>query len=74
MPPPLPLSPPPQTPDVAVFTNLTQDHLDYHGSMDEYKRSKLMLFEAMAAPVYEAEERLAEMDAEIARLEGGVSG
>ncbi|MEQ8200143.1 MAG: UDP-N-acetylmuramoyl-L-alanyl-D-glutamate--2,6-diaminopimelate ligase [Syntrophomonadaceae bacterium] len=27
-----------------VFTNLTQDHLDYHGSMESYKRSKLKLF------------------------------
>lgn len=27
-----------------VFTNLTQDHLDYHGSMDSYKQSKLRLF------------------------------
>ncbi|MGA9527543.1 MAG: UDP-N-acetylmuramoyl-L-alanyl-D-glutamate--2,6-diaminopimelate ligase [Terriglobales bacterium] len=31
--------------DVAVFTNLTRDHLDYHGSMDEYFRSKQILFE-----------------------------
>lgn len=30
--------------DVAVFTNLTQDHLDYHHSMDEYKRAKSLLF------------------------------
>jgi UDP-N-acetylmuramoyl-L-alanyl-D-glutamate--2,6-diaminopimelate ligase len=30
--------------DVAVFTNLTQDHLDFHGSMDEYFRTKLRLF------------------------------
>jgi UDP-N-acetylmuramoyl-L-alanyl-D-glutamate--2,6-diaminopimelate ligase len=28
----------------AVFTNLTQDHLDYHGSMDEYFRAKMRLF------------------------------
>ena len=28
----------------AVFTNLTQDHLDYHGSLDEYFRAKAMLF------------------------------
>jgi UDP-N-acetylmuramoyl-L-alanyl-D-glutamate--2,6-diaminopimelate ligase len=28
----------------AVFTNLTQDHLDYHGSMESYKESKLKLF------------------------------
>ncbi len=30
--------------DVAVFTNLTQDHLDYHQTMDEYKRAKSLLF------------------------------
>lgn len=30
--------------DVAVFTNLTQDHLDYHKTMDEYKRAKGLLF------------------------------
>lgn len=29
---------------VAVFTNFTQDHLDYHGSMDAYWQSKLRLF------------------------------
>ena len=31
--------------DVAVFTNLTRDHLDYHGTMDEYFRAKQVLFE-----------------------------
>ncbi len=30
--------------DTAVFTNLTQDHLDYHGTMEEYLKAKLMLF------------------------------
>lgn len=30
--------------DVAVFTNLTQDHLDYHGSMERYFESKAKLF------------------------------
>ncbi len=29
---------------VAVFTNFSQDHLDYHGTMEAYKISKLMLF------------------------------
>ncbi|MGH2686974.1 MAG: UDP-N-acetylmuramoyl-L-alanyl-D-glutamate--2,6-diaminopimelate ligase, partial [Actinomycetota bacterium] len=28
----------------AVFTNLSQDHLDYHGSLEEYFRAKAMLF------------------------------
>ena len=30
--------------DVAVFTNLTRDHLDYHKSMDEYFSAKKILF------------------------------
>jgi UDP-N-acetylmuramoyl-L-alanyl-D-glutamate--2,6-diaminopimelate ligase len=31
--------------DVAVFTNLTRDHLDYHRTMEEYFSSKQILFE-----------------------------
>src|SRR6516164_710506 len=31
--------------DVAVFTNLTRDHLDYHQTMDEYFAAKRILFE-----------------------------
>ncbi len=30
--------------NIAVFTNLTQDHLDYHGSMAAYGKAKLALF------------------------------
>ena len=30
--------------DIAVFTNITQDHLDYHGTMDAYKKAKAKLF------------------------------
>ncbi|MGB8770503.1 MAG: UDP-N-acetylmuramoyl-L-alanyl-D-glutamate--2,6-diaminopimelate ligase [Candidatus Korobacteraceae bacterium] len=30
--------------DAAVFTNLTRDHLDYHGTMEEYFASKTILF------------------------------
>lgn len=32
--------------DVAIFTNLTQDHLDFHGSMDNYFAAKALLFTA----------------------------
>ena len=30
--------------DAAIFTNLTQDHLDYHGTMEAYGESKRQLF------------------------------
>ena len=31
--------------DVALFTNLTRDHLDYHGDMNSYEAAKRKLFE-----------------------------
>lgn len=34
--------------DVAIFTNLTQDHLDYHKTMDEYFAAKSRLFTGLA--------------------------
>jgi len=30
--------------DVGVFTNLTQDHLDYHGTLEDYFEAKKLLF------------------------------
>src|SRR5881398_3584915 len=33
--------------DVAVFTNLTQDHLDYHGTMENYFEAKAKLFKQL---------------------------
>jgi UDP-N-acetylmuramoyl-L-alanyl-D-glutamate--2,6-diaminopimelate ligase len=36
--------------DVAVFTNLTRDHLDYHGTMDEYFAAKRLLFDGTRYP------------------------
>src|SRR5437899_1220275 len=35
--------------DVAVFTNLTQDHLDFHGTLESYRLAKRRLFELLAA-------------------------
>src|SRR3954465_5916431 len=34
--------------DVAVFTNLTQDHLDFHGTMENYYAAKAKLFHSLA--------------------------
>jgi len=34
--------------DLGLFTNLSQDHLDYHGTMENYKAAKLRLFEEVA--------------------------
>ncbi len=33
--------------DLAVFTNLGRDHLDYHGDMEAYGRAKARLFESL---------------------------
>ncbi len=35
--------------DAAIFTNLTQDHLDYHQTMDAYFEAKAGLFEMLTA-------------------------
>jgi len=40
----------------AVFTNLTQDHLDYHITMDNYFKAKALLFQSLEAPLEDAEE------------------
>ena len=37
--------------DVAVFTNLTQDHLDFHGDMESYFQAKLGLFASLGRSV-----------------------
>lgn len=36
--------------DVAAFTNLTQDHLDYHSTMEKYFNQKLRLFTEFLKP------------------------
>ncbi len=33
--------------DAALFTNLTQDHLDFHGTMEEYFKAKKILFDSL---------------------------
>ncbi len=34
--------------DTAVFTNLTQDHLDFHGTLENYLRAKTKLFDMVS--------------------------
>jgi UDP-N-acetylmuramoyl-L-alanyl-D-glutamate--2,6-diaminopimelate ligase len=36
--------------DIVVFTNLTQDHLDFHKDMQDYFQAKLRLFQEYVAP------------------------
>ena len=44
--------------EVAVFTNLTQDHLDYHRDMEDYFQAKSLLF----TPEYLAERAIINLD------------
>lgn len=38
------------TPKIALFLNFRPDHLDWHGSVEAYKRAKFMLFEGLHSP------------------------
>lgn len=49
--------------DVAVFTNLMHDHLDYHGTMDRYLQAKKRLFDRLdshAVAVYNIDDAAGE--------------
>jgi UDP-N-acetylmuramoyl-L-alanyl-D-glutamate--2,6-diaminopimelate ligase len=48
--------------DAAVFTNLTQDHLDFHQTMDEYFQAKLRLFTGMAGGSKSSKRAIINMD------------
>lgn len=43
--------------DTACFTNLTQDHLDVHGTMENYFAAKCLLFERCDCAVINADDR-----------------
>lgn len=62
--------------DVAVFTNLSQDHLDYHKNMDDYIRAKSMLFAQLGNRYNEKNKKFAVLnvdDAYFALLERSTS-
>ncbi|MDP6956818.1 MAG: UDP-N-acetylmuramoyl-L-alanyl-D-glutamate--2,6-diaminopimelate ligase [Planctomycetota bacterium] len=58
---------------VAVFTNLSVDHLDYHGSMEEYAATKALLFGSLSegsCAVINADDSFADMMIHAARACG----
>jgi UDP-N-acetylmuramoyl-L-alanyl-D-glutamate--2,6-diaminopimelate ligase len=60
---------PPWPVDVAVFTNLTHDHLDYHGTMEAYLAAKARLFVGLppsAAAVFNAADEASALLDEVA--------
>jgi UDP-N-acetylmuramoyl-L-alanyl-D-glutamate--2,6-diaminopimelate ligase len=59
--------------DVALFTNLTRDHLDYHGDFERYACAKAKLFASLspsATAVVNADDAASERMAEAARSVG----
>ncbi len=58
--------------DVAVFTNLTRDHLDYHGTMGDYEAAKRRLFTwpGLVGAVVNADDAAGERFAALAAASG----
>ena len=50
--------------DVAVLTNLGEDHLDFHGTAEAYEEAKLQLFRQLDAPTSKVVERRAVLNAD----------
>jgi UDP-N-acetylmuramoyl-L-alanyl-D-glutamate--2,6-diaminopimelate ligase len=46
--------------DVGMFTNLTQDHLDFHKTMEEYRKAKAIMFRMCGVGVYNADDPASE--------------
>jgi len=46
--------------EVGVYTNLSPEHLDFHGSMDEYANAKALLFASSKASVINADDSYAQ--------------
>ena len=53
--------------DLGIFTNLSQDHLDYHGTMDSYFKAKLKLFEKTDQHIYNSDDSRGKM------IQGGMT-
>lgn len=46
--------------NIGIFTNLTQDHLDYHKTMENYKKAKALLFQRCDASVINIDDEAGE--------------
>lgn len=58
--------------EVAVWTNFAQDHLDWHGSIEEYRRDKAKVFEnARRAIIYNASDPVTAAEAQSANVNMG---
>lgn len=50
--------------DLAIFTNLSQDHLDYHENMDNYFQAKSLLFSQLGNAYHQDEPKFAILNAD----------
>ncbi|MEM7347931.1 MAG: UDP-N-acetylmuramoyl-L-alanyl-D-glutamate--2,6-diaminopimelate ligase [Chloroflexota bacterium] len=45
--------------DIAIVTNITHEHLDLHGSLDNYRAAKASLFESLASAADKGQQKIA---------------
>lgn len=55
--------------DIAIFTNISQDHLDYHRNMDDYLRAKSLLFSQLGNSYSEGNKKYAVINLDDAHAE-----
>ena len=55
--------------DIAIFTNLTQDHLDFHKTMERYKHAKSLFFSQLGNAYLENRPKYAVLNADDAATE-----
>lgn len=48
--------------DIAIFTNLTHDHLDFHGTMEQYGQAKGLLFSQLGQDLQRAKHAIVNLD------------
>jgi UDP-N-acetylmuramoyl-L-alanyl-D-glutamate--2,6-diaminopimelate ligase len=53
--------------DIAVLTNVTHEHLDFHGSVEQYRRDKARLFEMLGEPTKDERRKTKAGDASVLR-------